>query len=84
MQHNSLHNVRLPEWWVRLAWLCRGLLAGFAMGLLVAYWTPLQVRLQVVLPLIIVTLFFMALTVVPKAWIEQWNRIQAAKTRDLG
>jgi hypothetical protein len=77
------YNVGLPEWWIRLAWLCRGLLGGFAVGLLVAYWMPSQVRLQVVLPLIIAILFFLALTFLPKAWIEQRNRMRAAKTKDL-
>ena len=76
--HDPQFNVAMPRRWDRLAFLCRGFSLGFFLGYLFAAWAPPSVDSGVFMVVVAICLIAAALPSLPKAWIEQRNRIRAA------
>ena len=83
MAHDPLFNIEMPRWWERTAWLIRGLSLGFLLGYL--FSTLISPAESGAGPIIVITASMVAalLPSVPKAWIEQRNRVRAARDGTL-
>jgi hypothetical protein len=83
MANDPLFNIEMPRWWDRVAFLWRGLCLGFFLGYLFGAWAPPSTNSTTSMVVVAVALVLAALPTLPKAWIEQRNRIRAARSGTL-
>ncbi len=81
---DSLFDYKMPDWYNRIAFLWRGVCFGFVAG----YFLAMRMREHdSTISAVFVILFSSILVVlpsIPKAYIEQRNRIRALRNGSLG
>ncbi len=81
---DPLFDYKMPEWYDRIAFLWRGVCFGFVAGYLLAMGLR---KFDSTISAILVVLFSSIMGVlpsIPKAYIEQRNRIRALRNGSLG
>jgi hypothetical protein len=79
MDHDPCFNAKLPEGWTRFAFFWRGLWLGLAVGYLFSLIVSPARDVLVPVSAILLAAFMAALASVPKAWLEQRNRLRALR-----
>jgi hypothetical protein len=78
---DSQFDVKMPEWWNRVAWLwrvlCIGVIAGYLLHSAIPKAEAWGIESVIV---ILAAAFLLVLPSVPKAWIEQRNRLRERRT----
>ncbi|MFO0898979.1 MAG: hypothetical protein U0836_16265 [Pirellulales bacterium] len=77
MHYDPRFNAKMPEGWTRLAFFWRGLWLGLAVGYIFSLVISPARDVLVSVSAIVLAAFMAALASVPKAWIEQRNRLRA-------
>ncbi len=81
---DALFDYKMPDWYNRIAFLWRGVCLGFVVGYLLAItlreFNPTVSAVFVIL----VSSILAVLPSIPKAYIEQRNRIRALRNGSLG
>ena len=76
---NRFFNVEMPKWYTVCASLFRGVCLGFIFGVLFMKFMFRVENIMIPVIAILVAAFLAALPSLPKAWIEQRNRLRGLK-----
>jgi hypothetical protein len=82
MTSDPLFNVKMPRRWERIAFLWRGVCLGFLLGYLFSLVVPLTATSTASIVVIASILILAAVPSLPKAWIEQRNRLRAVRDQN--